>query len=482
MGTRSERRELAPPAATPDCPLTPRQQTRNILLYSTNVGLIYLAAPVVYVGLTQAALCEKLGATRTIANLPSSVYFFLTPLPILVAWYFCAVRALKPVLVGAYLSAAAAGAVVAAALLVPTPAPVARWLTSLNEFLPANFNLTADWVVPAVLVHAGVLGCTLGVVATFQWEVLARGVSESRRGRALALAFGVGPVLAFASSLGSQPLLNRLAYPGNFALLFAVTVPILGLAAFLSTRFVVLYPPVEVARQSFVSGVFGGLGEFLRYRVILVAAIAMVLVTCGYNILPNISLYTQQAVGEAAERYVGYQNGLRFGCKIVAGLFLGWLLTRTNPKAGLLVTGGFCLASVAWVLAMPAEWFLVSFGLMGAGELFGVYYPNYIICCSPKSRMRRNVAFISMLNMPSAVASVLFGVLADRFGLRWSFAASLGLLAATLLLVQFALPRRPRPREIDMDESDRALEPAPLPAAVASTAITTPREGIHPTE
>src|SRR4051812_34466705 len=47
-----------------DCPLSAREQTRNLVLYGINVTLVYLAAPVVYVGLMQAALLEKLGASK----------------------------------------------------------------------------------------------------------------------------------------------------------------------------------------------------------------------------------------------------------------------------------------------------------------------------------------------------------------------------------------------------------------------------------
>jgi MFS family permease len=461
--------------AAGNCPLTAREQTRNLVIYGINVSLIYLAAPVLYVGLTQAALCEKLGTSETVANLPASVYFWLTPLPIVAAWYFSAVRMLKPVLVTTYLIIAGTGVLVAAALVWPTPTWVGDTLTTLACWLPSKLRPPPDWVIPALLLQAAVLGCALGLVSTLQWEVLGRGVAETRRGKALALAYGVGPAMAVIGSLGSQILLDgklgnlsfgEIPYPRNFAALFAASAPIMILAAWLATCFVVPQPPIEVARKPFVSGVFGGFSEFFSYRLIQIAALGMILVASGYNILPNISLYTQEATGEPAEKLVGYQNALRFGFKIFAGLILGWFLTKTNPKAGLLITAGFCLASVLWALLAPRAWihvgtaaipiFLVSFALMGAGELFGVYYPNYILSCSARSRMRRNMALTSMLNMPSGFAALLFGFVAHDYGIRWSFVLSIVILAATILLVQIGLPARPSPRESDMDSSDRA--------------------------
>ena len=51
---------------TLDCPLAPRQQTRNILIYGANWALIYLASPVTYVGLVQAALLKRFGSVTVL--------------------------------------------------------------------------------------------------------------------------------------------------------------------------------------------------------------------------------------------------------------------------------------------------------------------------------------------------------------------------------------------------------------------------------
>ncbi len=71
-------------------------------MFSINTALIYLAAPVLYVGIVQAALCKRLQAPDIVANLPASVYLWATPVPVLIAWYFPYVRLFKPLLCGAY--------------------------------------------------------------------------------------------------------------------------------------------------------------------------------------------------------------------------------------------------------------------------------------------------------------------------------------------------------------------------------------------
>ena len=431
---------------TDDCELTAGEQTRNLLVFAANAGLLYLAAPVVYVGLTQAALLTELGANNATSNLPSSVGMWLTPVPIFVAWYFPTVRMLKPVIVAGFLLHVLAATVVVLALVCPTPA----------------------WVVRAVLFHAAGVGIANGTISAFQWEVLGRGVSESRRGTAFALAFGAGPILAVLGSLGSQMVLNGhlgsspisgLDFRWNFAVLFAASAPIMALGAWLSTKYVLRAPPIEAPRQPFVKGVFGGLREFFSNRMILLTVLAYLLVYAGYMILPTITLYTKTVTGDSAQHFVGYQNSLRFGFKVVAGFLLGWLLTRTHPKAGPLVTTVLSLCGVLWALLVPGRWFLLSFGLMGAGELFDAYFRNYIICCSPRSQMRRNVAFLSLIGLPVGWAPYFFGRVADevsaiyseKIGFQAAFAVSLSLLAGGLVLIFYLMPRHPRPRGHDAE-------------------------------
>jgi phage shock protein PspC (stress-responsive transcriptional regulator) len=443
-------------AASASCPLTPRQQTRNLLIYAGNWSFIYLASPATYVGLVHATLLKKLGFSDAMSNLPAGVYLWATPLPVLVAWLFPQVRQLKPLLITAFLAVGSMGALVTTAILLLGP----------------------EWVLAAQIVSAAVLGCSLGVIATCQWEMLGRGVSETRRGQALAVAFGAGPLLAVVASLGSQLVLGgktegielpftfpAVEYPWSFALLFGSSVPIMALAALLSSRFLVPLSVVEIPRQPFVSGVLGGISQYFSYRLILITAMAYILVYAGHEILQNISLYTQEALGESPEKYAGFQLTLRFGFKIVAGFSLGWLLVRTNPKMLLIVTALLTLASVAWALGVPGKWFLVSFGILGAGELFGVYYPNYILGCSPPSKMRRNMAFTSLIIMPVGFAPILYGFISDTFGahnktsgFQMSFVAAMAVLVAAILLVLVALPAQPRPRQEDMDESDRVTE------------------------
>jgi hypothetical protein len=75
--------------------------------------------------------------------------------------------------------------------------------------------------------------------------------------------------------------------------------------------------------------------------------------------------------------------------------------------------------------------------------LCGVYYPNYLITCSAKSKVRRNLAYAQLLAMPMTLGPVAFGKIADHYGLRFSIEIAALVLVGTIFLVQLALPRRP---------------------------------------
>lgn len=396
------------------------------------MGLIYLAGPVLYVGNLDAVLLNKLGYSNEVANLPAAAFMWTTaPVLVLFTWYFCYVRLLKPVLIAAYATTATAGLIVVIGLLQPD----------------------TDWLVVALMAHAMLAGWAGGISNVFEWEILSRGVAEHRRGLALGLAFGAGPAMAVLSSLGTQLVLDgaigpirisRPGYPWDYLTLFLASVLIMLVPAISATRYVIPAPREEVVRQPLISGVFGGLGDFFKNRLLLITAIAFMLVLLGgTTILPSVVLYTREVLGEEPQMYAGYQFALRFGFKMVAGLLLGWLLARTHPRAGMLATTSLSLAGLVWALLVPGKWYLICFGILGAGELCGVYYPNYLITCSPKSQVRRNLAYAQLLAMPMTLAPVVFGKISDHYGLRCSIEIAALLLLGTIFLVQLALPKRP---------------------------------------
>jgi hypothetical protein len=389
-----------------DCQLPRRDQTRNLLLVGTNTALSYLASPVLYVGVIHVSLCQALDASATVFNLPASAYLLMSLMPLFVCWYLPRAGQLRGIVTTCYFLMACGSLLVAATVIAP---------------LPNQAKLAV------IVLHGGLIGATRSVAVACEFEVLGRGVSSARRGPALALAYGVGPLLAIVGNLVSQlvltgalgPIVTRkLGTPENFAALFAITMPVLGLAAWLASRLVIPIPEAEPPRPPFLQGVFGGFGRFLSQRIILQAMIAAIVVMSGYAAISNLAAYIELVMGRPSADFAGYANAIRFGFKAVTGLAMGWLLTRTHPKAGVLITALLGLSAIVWAIITPREsprLFFLSFGLLGAGELFGIYITNYILSMSPPALMRRYMAFTMLTLFPCAFAGLLFGWIKDQY-------------------------------------------------------------------
>src|ERR1700682_3336416 len=90
------------PESSDRCPLSDREQTRNLVVVGINTGLCYLGAPILYADLVHASLCRALQTSATVANLPSTAYLVMSAMPLFVAWMFPQVRMLKPIMVTCY--------------------------------------------------------------------------------------------------------------------------------------------------------------------------------------------------------------------------------------------------------------------------------------------------------------------------------------------------------------------------------------------
>ena len=417
-------------------------QKRNGLVFMIATSLTYLIAPVTYVGVLHATILESLKASDTVANLPEAVYLWVTPLPLLIAWFWPSPKLLRPMLTWALITKGAAGVLAA----------------MVFAFAPKSF-----WI-PVMIIHPGIIGITGGVQTMCLWELIGRGMTPRMRGLTLGWTFGIGPIFAVLGSCVSQLILKGdflgmlkvtpIPQPWSYAVLFGVTCPAMWLSAVLVQMARV--PPVSEAESSSQSGmrwneILRGLRSYFLNPLIVTAAIGFLLTYSGTMIMNNMSLYARETLGEAPEQYAGIQLALRFGFKCVMGFGLGWLVTRIHARASLIATTSICIAGIAWALFVPGKWYLLGFGLLGGGELFYVYYLNYIVSCSQPERMRENTAYTTLITVTIGMMPLVFGLVSDRFGLRTSFVTAIGILILALILVQSRLPKQPKVADAGLD-------------------------------
>jgi hypothetical protein len=434
-------------AATGDNdPLSPRSQVRNMALYVASAAMAYTAAPILYVGILQASLCHSLGASDTVANLPYTAFFCALAAPLFITSRFQSVSSIRPMLVANYLITALAGLAVWGILYFP--------FSTLGRLV-------------AITLHAACIGVTTGVIYVFLWGVVSRGIASRWRGLTFALAYGCGPMFAVAGSIVAQWILSgklelsltpalpsassltsdsqMLQFPQNFALLYAATSPLMLVGALCACFYVVPQNENgEPPRVRVLANLLQTNREVFSDPVLRRTVMAYLIVVAGSSVVTIMSLYTPQALGRPPEELAGYQTALKFAFKMTTGLVLAWLFARTHAKLGLIVPTGMCLCGVLWVLFMPHTWFLIAFGLMGAGDLYGVYFPNYVMSGSPADRVRHNIAYLQFMSLPVSVAPAALGVVSDLYGHRMAFAAAAFLLSAALLIIICLLPAQPQ--------------------------------------
>jgi predicted MFS family arabinose efflux permease len=126
---------------------------------------------------------------------------------------------------------------------------------------------------------------------------------------------------------------------------------------------------------------------------------------------------------------------LRFGVKSLAGFGLGTLAQRRGARITMMVTVGLVGSALVWPFFFSGMPYLLAFGLMGAGELGGVYFVNYVISISDPARTTRNLVLLSLVSPASALDPAIHGRIADSLGFNASFAVGITMAALSLLLL-----------------------------------------------
>ena len=418
---------------------------RNAWVLGLTYFLVYLAAPVVYLGVVQAGLCDKLGASKTVANLPASAYLFGSFAPLVIAW-LAPQRWARGIVVWSY--------AVTAALLA---------LVSVTLFFPFSDTVRIAAVVGQGLVQ----GVSASIANVYSYQCIRVGTTLEGRARAYRIQLGIGPLFGVVGSLGAQLLLSGwirgIDYPTDFALLYLFGVPCMAGAALLSLGFQLVEVP-EQPRKPLFPYLRDGIREYSRSPVLVLAFAAYFLWYFTLNAMPNLSLYTREALHRDPKEFSGIIMALRFGFKSIAGLVLPTLMLRRGSRATLTATVALLGAAIIWAWLAPGYAYLLAFGLMGAGELGGGYFPNYAMSVSAPSTAAVNVSILSLVTPVSTIAPVLHGALTDRFGFQGSFILG----TVTALLALWLVGRLPRWTEVEKRDAETARAQSQRPYRAGS--------------
>ena len=409
-----------------DLDITPTMEWRNDQLYFLTYVLIFLAAPVTYIGVAQAALFHSLGASATVANLPTATYIFSGLAPFILS------------------------------LLLPNrfDRAVVIWSNGITAFFVGTVCITLLVKLPphvtitAIVIQGLFQGIASQISNVYTYQCLNRGMTLAGRTRTLKRTFTVAPLFAIIGSLGAQYILNhgfRFApFPYDFALLYMI-----GFLCSVGVTFLSFYKLAEVPdkpRAPFFCSLTESVREYAGSRPLLILFLVYALWSCAEYGAPNLSLFTKSALGREPKELSGAIMAIQFGGKAMGGYFIGLMAQRRGTRAAVMMTILLLALGFLWGWAMPGYWYLFAFALMGAGELGGAYIPNYVLEFSSPQAGASNVALNNQASTAVTFAPALHGYLTDKFGFRASFIFGIvSALAAVWITTEIQQSRRITP-------------------------------------
>ena len=378
--------------------------------------LIYFAAPAVYIGIVQAALIDQLEASATLANLPLAVYKFGSFAPLIMSW-LAPHRLERQVVVWANVMTA-----------------IVLTLVFLTLVLPVSTSVR----ISALILQGLFQGLSGSTSMVFQLQCLTRGTTSEGRIRVLKRTFTLTPLAAVVGSLFAQwvlgPQFTWLAFPYDFAMVYLTAIPCIAGVAFISTRYD-LAPLPDEPRKPFFGHLVLAVKEFAASPSLRLAWLGYWLWYLTLAIIPNLSLYSKEAIGVDPQDYSGLMMALRFGCKAMGGYLLGWIALRHGFRASAFTSVALLAVGILWGWGIPGFAYLLAFGFIGAGELGGTYFPNFVAVLSSAEAGTRNLALVQLAPPVSSFAPAVHGGLADIWGFPASFLFGLVAAAVSMVLV-----------------------------------------------
>jgi MFS family permease len=399
--------------------VTPEMNRRNGRIFFLSTVGYYLAGTVLYVGVVQAALCDRLGASPVMANLPAACYGFGSILPVIL-FPLIPYRLERAAVVLSNCLLTLGLVFVCTTLLLPFPNSVR---------------------IVAVVAQGMITGLSLSVSNVYMFQCLGRGTTVEGRARTLRLSYSVGPICAVGASLGAQFVLTRaMPYRFAFALIFLLGIPCTAGITLLSSRYDLIWIE-ETKRTHLVQFFRGAVKTFGRDRRLVLLWACYFLWTVSYNTEPNISLHIKQVLNKPPQAFSGVLLFLRFGCKSLAGFAIGWLALRRGIRSPVVASLALTGAAILWACFVPGNLYLAAFGFAGAGELATVYLTNYAISISPPEFGASNLSLLSVAFAMGGFGPLVYGALAQTRGFGLSILAGIVPLLAALWIVSRLPPR-----------------------------------------
>jgi len=279
-------------------------------------------------------------------------------------------------------------------------------------------------------------GLGAGVVATAWQDLIARCFPVNRRGRFFGTTMFVGIGMGAAGAVLSTWLLEVLAFPANFVVLFALATT--GIT--LSWVFIALTrEPVQAVTKTWQDNrqFWAGLPAILRqdhnFRRFLLAR----LLQAGGGMGLGFVTVTAVQRWQVPDSTVGLYTAAMLGGQTAGNLAFGFLADRYGHKLSLEIAGlSTTLAfAIAW-LAPAAAWYFLAFALLGLSAGAGIVSGILVVFeFGDPARRPTYVGLVNtglgLVNMVAPLAGA--GLAGISYNLLFALCASINLVALVAL-------------------------------------------------
>lgn len=286
---------------------------------------------------------------------------------------------------------------------------------------------------------------TIGFLVPAWYDMIAKVIPVNRRGRYSGIGHALGALLSMGCAYWAGTVLDKVAYPNNFALLFlaAYGVMFLSWIALALTR----EPPSVMTKQHipfarFMSELPTILRRDRNYARFLLSrtTIQLGMLANGFFIVYGIERFGIDGI------FIGNLTVVLVATQAVMSLVWGYVADRTGYKT-LLAAAAFALAAAAAValVAQSAIWLVAVYVLLGiytgADYVAGL---NIILEFSPPEDRPTYIGLTNSLLAPSLTLGPLIGGwLAGVFGYSGLFLTALVIVLIGGLMMTL-LVREPR--------------------------------------
>jgi MFS family permease len=305
----------------------------------------------------------------------------------------------------------------------------------------------SGWLIAVVLLGVLVSTAAAGVSIPAFFNIVTATVPVNRRGRLFAWRSVLSYLFGMGAGVIVRLLLHRVAYPVNYAILFAIATAILFAGLLVLTR---IREPITTEKQPaerrppIRHEIAGILRSNRNFRFYIVSRALLVIAFATTSFFP-IYLVERFSLPDSVSGLFALLTAATF---VVVNPILGLMADRVGYKSVFLVSfGSLICASVLGLLGVSAPFIYALVALVAVSQSVNLFAWNMTVEFAPEGQVPTYIGVSGLFMGLIAPLALFTGVIVEKYGFNGLFiltsvAATLGLLVMWLAVEEPRVARR----------------------------------------